>query len=138
MYKRIVGIIILTNILISLLVPTLFSEPLPDEPPWWNDEYNYRKELIIPIDTSKKQAKYQPIDILLEFEEYCWAKNENEHSVRVCSWNGNIWKELESQIYDLTQGDNEHIISCSLIFLIPEESDGNEKYYVYYDEDEKL
>ncbi len=137
MYKRLVGIIILINILISILVPTLVSEPLPDELPWWDNEYESRKELIIPINTSNKQAKYQPIDILLEFEDSCWAKNENEHSVRVCFWDGNIWKELEIQIYDLTYVDNEHIFSCSLIFLIPEEADGNEKYYVYYDGDKK-
>ena len=137
MIKRSIGIIILINILISILVPTLVSEPLPDEISWWNDEYASRKELIIPVDTGSEQARYQPIDISLEFEESCWAKNENEHSVRVCFWNGNNWQELESQIYDLIQSDNEHITSCSLIFLIPEEADGNEKYYVYYDGDEK-
>jgi hypothetical protein len=42
--------------------------------------------------------------------------------------------ELESQIYGLTHSDTEHIASCNLVFLIPPDSDGTERYYVYYDE----
>jgi len=65
------------------------------------------------------------------------VRNENQHSIRVVSWDGNNWHELESQIYDLEKSNDNFINSCGLVFLIPEFADGNEKYYVYYSDTEK-
>ncbi|MFW6149458.1 MAG: carboxypeptidase regulatory-like domain-containing protein, partial [Atribacterota bacterium] len=91
----------------------------------------------MPIPTNDSYAKHQPIDIRLNFENPCWTKNETETSIRVCYWNGKQWFELESQIYDLNFIDTEHIQECSLVFLVPEIANGNEKYYVYYDDTKK-
>ncbi|MDX1798485.1 MAG: carboxypeptidase regulatory-like domain-containing protein, partial [Candidatus Lokiarchaeia archaeon] len=71
------------------------------------------------------------------FNNPCGTKNVNETSVRVCCWNGKEWFELDSQIYDLSFIDSNHLQECSLIFLVPEIANGNEKYYVYYDDNEK-
>jgi len=103
----------------------------------WDTTWSYNQELDIPFDTSLELAKFQPIDIRFEFDNNCWAKNENDHSIRVCCWDGNRWYELESQIYDLEKIDEYNIKACSLVFLIPEFADGNERYFVYYDESEK-
>jgi len=134
MRKRLVGIITFIIILESLLAPTSLSS---DESSWWNDNWSSREEILIPINTSFQEAKFQPIDIYLEFNNSCWAKNENEHSLRVIFQDSSKFIELESQIYKLNSSDNEHITSCNLVFIIPEEANGNEKYYVYYDDEKK-
>ena len=80
MTKRLIVLIILSNILLSVFIP--YSSTAEEEP-WWNDDWSFRKEVSIPIDTSDEIAKYQPIDIHIDFNNTCWAKNENEHSIRV-------------------------------------------------------
>ena len=117
-----------------MLIPVAPSE---GEDLWWDENWSFRQEIILPINTDNQHAHYQPIDIRIEFNNSCWAKNEKEHSVRVIFQDGGIIKELESQIYNLNHTDSDHIDACSLVFLIPEEANGKEKYYVYYDDEEK-
>jgi len=97
------------------------------------DNLAYKQEISIPIDTSLEIAKNQPIDMKIIFSSPCWAKDEKIHSVRVGFDSGNGLTEIDSQIYDLELCDNTHISSCSIVFLVPEEVDGSEKYYVLYD-----
>jgi len=97
---------------------------------------SYKQEITIPIDTSQDQSKLQPIDIRIIFDNTCWAKNETIHSVRVGYDDGSNINELESQIYDLKKIDELHISECSSVFLIPENANGKEKYYIYYDDSE--
>lgn len=104
---------------------------------FWNKEWSYRQEIQIPIQTNDSYSINQPIDIRIIFDNQCWTKDENETSVRVCCWNGKKWFELESQIYDLNFLKTDYLQECSLVFLVPEIADGNEKYYVYYDDSEK-
>ena len=134
MSKKIIGYIILANLLFSTIVTV--SIPA-DDIPWWDESFSFQEEIFIPINTSNEYAKYQPVDIKIKFNNSCWAKNVNEHSVRVCYWNKALWYELETQIYDLEFTDNEHISSCNLVFLIPYEANGKERYFVYYDDDKK-
>lgn len=134
MSKRLVISIILVNL---ILISNLTIESLADDQIWWNPDWSFSQEIQIPINTSQKGVKFQPIDIPIEFEEPCWAKNENEHSIRVVFQNEENLIELESQIYDLKFEDKEHIKACNLVFLIPEEANGREKYYVYYDDEVK-
>jgi len=96
----------------------------------------YKQEIVIPIDTSLEIAKFQPIDIKVKFDNPCWAKNEKESSVRVGYDDGSGINEIESQIYDLEFSDDTHISSCGLVFLIPENANGKEKYHVLYDSSE--
>jgi len=104
---------------------------------WWDEEWSFKREINIPIDTSYENAKFQPIDIHIEFDQSCWAKNEKEHSVRVIFEHKENFIELESQIYDLNNSDENHIKACNLVFLIPKEANGVEKYYIYYDDEPK-
>ena len=134
MSNRLIGYIILSNILLSVLIPV--SLPA-DETPWWNDNWSFREKIEIPIDTSDENARYQPMDIHLDFNNTCWAKDKDEHSIRVIYRNGERFIELESQIYDLEYENSEHLDSCNLVFLIPEQANGNEEYYVYYDDEVK-
>lgn len=99
-------------------------------------ELNFDQELTIPIDTSLEESIYQPIDIRVEFDNPCWAKNETIHSVRVAYKNGGDYTEIESQIYDLSHTDETHIDACSLVFLIPEDATGEESYHVFYSDSE--
>ncbi len=94
---------------------------------------SFKQEIQIPFDTNTEQAKYQPIDIKVEFSQACYAKDEIDNSVRVGMQKGSEITELESQIYNLEKTDDTHISSCGLVFLIPKEADGTEKYFVFYD-----
>ena len=104
---------------------------------WWDNSWLFREEIIIPIDTSLEEAKYQPVDIHITFSNPCWAVNETMHSIRVICQDEECYHELESQIYDLHFIDDTHIDSCGIVFLIPGFADGGEEYYVYYDDTEK-
>ncbi|MBN2066225.1 MAG: carboxypeptidase regulatory-like domain-containing protein, partial [Candidatus Thermoplasmatota archaeon] len=106
-----------------------------DEMPWWNTRWSFRQELLLPMDTGKESTTFQPIDMPVKFDNPCWAKTEKEHSIRVVYQEGKVMQELDSQIYDLAHGDNTHIISCNLVFLIPLGASGTERYYMYYHSD---
>jgi len=99
---------------------------------------SFKQELIITINASLKEAYFQPIDIRIDFNYPCWAKNETIHSVRVAYDDGTGLIELESQIYDLQFSTiNSHFINaCSLVFLIPKEATGDDKFYVLYSDSE--
>lgn len=132
--KRLIVSIILANLLFSLIIPTSLSI---NEDSWWNKDYSYRQELRLPINTSSKYVQYQPIDISIKLKNPCWVKNKQYRSLRIIFQKNGTSKELESQIYNLNYSDQEHINSCNIVFLIPKEADGKEKYYVYYDGEEK-
>lgn len=134
MHSKILVSLLLVNFVLLTLIPLPL---LAENVLWWDDERSYRQEIIIPFDTSTDLAKYQPIDIQIEFENPCWAKNEQEHSIRVIFQYGDTLLELDSQIYKLEYSDETHIKSCGLVFLIPEEANGKEQYYIYYDDSEK-
>lgn len=105
--------------------------------PEWNSNWSYKQEIKLPISTIQPHAIYQPIDLRIEFINPCWGRNENEHSIRICSWDGFKWHELESQIYDIEFRDPSHIMNCRIVFLVPSFANGEELYYVYYDDNEK-
>lgn len=121
-------------ILLFLFLPINVS--LADQP-HWDESWSYGQMIDIPIDTSLENAKNQPIDISIQFDSLCWAKNEKHHSIRVLCWDGFQWYELESQIYNLETSSENYISQCNVIFLIPYFADGTEKYYIYYDDSEK-
>ena len=104
---------------------------------WWNTDWSYRLKLDIPIDTSLEEAKYQPVDIKINFDFDCWCIDEIHHSIRVIYQENDNIIELESQIYDLNFSGENIINYCNLVFLIPDYSTGFEEYYVYYDDMEK-
>ena len=133
--KLVINWIILLLLMSSVLTMSVSSEN--DMPPFWNNDWSYRQEIKLPISTDNPFAKFQPIDTWIDFVHPCWVENEEEHSVRVCCWTGDRWYELESQIYDLDHTDAHHIARCGLVFLVPEIADGNERYFVYYDDAKK-
>ena len=133
MRRNLIVYFILLIALWSILSPVNFSF----EGPWWDDRWSYCQEIEITIDTKSEIAKYQPIDTRIEFNKNCWTKNEDEHSIRICCFNGNSWKEIESQIYNLERTDENHVKSCNIVFLIPDFANGDEQYFVYYDDSEK-
>jgi hypothetical protein len=100
------------------------------------EELSFKQEITLPIDTSLLQSKYYPVDIKISFDNPCWAKDTTNHSIRIGSCKKNIVTELESQIYNLEFTDENHIKSCKIVFLIPENTDGSERYYIFYDESE--
>ncbi len=134
MKDRLILIIILISLFSPILSQSISSQ---EENPWWKESWSFRQSIEIPFDTNLDQAKYQPADIYFKFNNPCWAKDTKHHSIRVIYQYGGIFKELESQIYNLNFTDEETISSCSIVFLIPEYSNGDEKYFVYYDESEK-
>lgn len=95
--------------------------------------FKFKQELNIPVDTGREDAKFQPIDMNINFENTCWALNETVHSIRIVYEYNSDKIELESQIYELEFSDSSHISSCNIVFLIPEYANGREKYFIYYD-----
>jgi len=126
--------LVITIILLSLVSSNAYS--YEENNRIGAQEGKFKQELKIPIDTSIDESKFQPIDIHIDFDNDCWAQNENIHSIRVFYELNSDIIELESQVYDLQYTDNSHISSCNLVFLIPEIANGQEKYYLYYDSDE--
>ncbi len=121
----------LIGIFLFCLMPLHFSTGQGD---WWDEDWSYRTELVLGHFAWNSTAASQPIDIPLRFENPCWAVNETTHSVRVICQGKDEPEELESQLYDLVHSDETHIVSCNLVFLIPAQVDGTERYFVYYDE----
>jgi hypothetical protein len=125
---RLLGIVLLVGLFCLSIIPLSVSA----EQQWWNSEWSYRQEIVIPFNTRTNFSAYQPIDTTIVFSNPCWTENESQTSVRVIYQ----WKdhelELESQIYDLLHSDAEHITSCNLVFLIPPGADGTGQYYIYY------
>ena len=103
----------------------------------WDENWSYSQEIKIPFDTSMKPAHFQPIDMKIDFKNHCWAKNDDEHSIRILCWDGNSWHELESQIYGLEISQTNFISSCNVVFLIPDFANGAEQYFLFYDDSEK-
>ncbi|UCD14248.1 MAG: carboxypeptidase regulatory-like domain-containing protein [Thermoplasmatales archaeon] len=132
MQPKSIVVLLLVNLVLLVVMPANAYENV-----WWDNNWSYRQEVTIPIDTSTEVAKYQPIDVYVEFDNPCWAKNEHEHSIRVLFQDGENLNILESQIYEIEYADDTHIKACNLVFLIPEEANGRERYYVYYDGNEK-
>ncbi len=132
--------LLVSGLLIMILSTSFAYNTLADsnEPPKWSD-WKYRQEIKLPIETCNSGARYQPIDIQVEFRDPCWAKDNEEHSIRVLCWDGKQWHPLELQIYNLEYIDqtHTHIKKCNVIFLVPDIADGNERYFVYYDSDAK-
>jgi len=132
--------ILICLVIVFLILPVFSASDVniaeEEEAPWWNNNWSFREKIDIPIDTGEDNAKFQPIDINIKFVDQCWAKNEEEHSIRVILQNEET-KELECQIYDLNYTEEQYIDNCNLVFLIPEEADGQESYYVYYDDTAK-
>jgi len=131
-YKK----IMLICIILLFLAPTISVDVISDSnsPETWNKNWKFRKEIFIPIPTSDSSAKYQPIDMDFEFDNPCLGKNEKEHSIRILCWNEDIWYELESQVYDIQSERQDFIKKCGIVFLIPSFANGNERYFVYYDD----
>ena len=97
-----------------------------------SENTEFRQEMTIPIDTSDPNSKYYPVDMRVEFEHRCWARDELNRSVRVFVYHKGRYREIESQIYNLNFSDDEHIRSCNIVFLIPSFADGSERYFVFY------
>ena len=137
MHNAKIIVVYITLILFFSTVVTSSAISQDNQIPFWNTDWSYRQEIQLPISTNSSHSKYQPIDIQLTFDNPCWTRNENETSIRVCCWDGDIWYELESQIYDLVETQTNYIDQCNLVFLIPNIANGREKYYIYYDDAKK-
>ena len=99
-----------------------------------NDSFKFHMEINLDIDTSNPSFRYQAIDRHIEFSNPCWATDEKDNSVRVMAYHDGQMDELESQIYNMSFLDGDHIKSCNIVFLIPPYADGNERYYIYYND----
>src|SRR4030043_1599484 len=119
--KFITKYLLILVILITLLFSSINVYALPDEKYIKNNIENlaFKQEITIPINTNLPEIKYQPIDIRIKFTEQCYAKDVNDHSIRICIEKGSETTELESQIYNLEKTDDTHIRSCNVVFLIP-------------------
>lgn len=136
-HKKLLALILVVFLTSIVLMPT--SKPFDEENPWYEKffTWSYRQKIKIPYNTTLDDASFKPVDLTIKFENPCWAKNIYNHSIRVVYQNKGEFNELESQVYNLNYSSENIITSCNLIFLIPENTDGNEEYYIYYDYSEK-
>lgn len=131
MMEKKIRLTFLLGLFLFSLVPLQFSS---GRDAWWNDAWSYRCDIQLNHLTGNGSASYQPIDMTIRFDNFCWALNETHHSVRVICYYKNEPFVLESQLYDLVHCDETHISSCNLVFLLPPYADGTEQYFIYYDE----
>jgi hypothetical protein len=131
MRTKTLRVVLLTGLFFFSLIPFQVSTGKDD---WWSTAWSYRQELPLGFLAGASSAANQPIDMTVQFDSPCWAQNETRHSVRVLCQSSQGDYELESQLYDLMYSDETHITTCNLVFLVPPEVDGTERYYVYYDE----
>jgi len=126
-------------VFLNLLILQSFSAPSQEIKPvlWDFDDWSFNQLIIIPVDTSNINVRFQPVDTHIEFDNLCWARNEKEHSVRIVYSSGGGFREIESQIYDLDYSKDDYIKSCNIVFLIPSDADGTEQYFVFYDDEIK-
>jgi len=131
MVAKTIRVSILIGVFLFSILPHQVSTGQDD---WWNETWSFRQEILLGSLTSEVSVAYQPIDIPVRFDSPCWVLNETHHSVRVICQSTKEDLELESQLYDLKYSDETHITTCNLVFLIPPQTDGKERFYMYYDE----
>ncbi len=115
-----------------LLLTTSTLTAQPPSPHTAIETLQYKQLLTLPIDTGNATAADQPIDIRVTFTNPCWAINDTHTSIRVAADDGTGPQEIDSQAYDLQHTDDTHVSACSLVFLIPEPTTSNTKFYVLY------
>ncbi|HEC81210.1 MAG TPA: carboxypeptidase regulatory-like domain-containing protein, partial [Thermoplasmatales archaeon] len=126
------SVVLLQVVLASIILPVDASTS-----DYWNKSWSFYEQIRLDVNTGEPGFSNQPVDVHVVFSNPCWARDEYNNSVRVVVKYYNEWRELESQIYNLSFVDDCHINACNLVFLIPSYADGSEKYYLYYDDDEK-
>ena len=83
--KRIIVFLIFLLILFALLQNISLSKKIG---PWWNYDWEYSQEIVIPVNSGIFHAKYQPIDIRINFNNPCRGNNEIDHLVIVVYYKG--------------------------------------------------
>jgi len=131
--KKIALILLFQILLISSIINPVLSEPINDLNECDIENIAFKQEIILPIHTFSDILEFYPIDVRVVFENTCWGVNENWNSIKVAYDDGSGLIELDSQVYDIEFEKENKIKSCSLVFLLPEFINGNEKYYVLYD-----
>ncbi|MCK5261397.1 MAG: hypothetical protein KAJ44_04385, partial [Thermoplasmatales archaeon] len=66
--KDVVIVLYIMFIFLFSSVLTVSVSSQDDSIPFWNIEWSYRQEIQLPITTNDSHAKYQPIDIRLNFD----------------------------------------------------------------------
>jgi len=131
MMAKTIHVSFLIGIFLISCVPLQVSA---DQTHWWNTAWSFRQEIVLGLNTNDEGVTYQPVDLPIRFNSLCWVESETTHSIRMICQSKTSDRELESQIYDLVFSDTTHITSCNLVFLVPPQTDGSERYYLYYDD----
>jgi len=131
MMAKTIHVSFLIGIFLISCVPLQVSA---DQTHWWNTAWSFRQEIVLGLNTNDEGVTYQPVDLPIRFNSPCWVESESTHSIRMICQSKTSDRELESQIYDLVFSDTTHITSCNLVFLVPPQTDGSERYYLYYDD----
>lgn len=121
----------------TIFMVTINHPAIAEDISWWDDSYDFRQKIQIPIKTMVPSSKNAPVDLSITFSEPCWAVNETHHSIRVIYQTNLSEVELESQIYNLNFSDDTTLHSCNLIFLVPETITEEGEFIVYYDDEIK-
>lgn len=136
MMKKTSSYLITVFLFTVLVFPTAVS--FDGTASWWDENWDFRQHITIPSAVYPTDGNAQPIDVRIAFKNKCWTETPEHTSIRVCCHDNGKWYELESQIYNLQfSEDSSFIERCNLVFLLPTTVDGDESYYVYYDDDEK-
>ena len=101
----------------------------PDEPPWWNLTYHYRKPIII-TEPGAISRTNEPVEVTLTFD----AGKAHKNSIRLMYYNGTSWiGPLPVQVKILeTYPDPNYIKTANIAFLANVSKSGTETYYIYY------
>jgi len=138
MGKKLVKITILSIILLFIIIAFSPIYSCTEDYNIDNETWSYKQEVTLPISTTSKIVNNYPIDLQINFSNPCWAIDETYHSLRlIYQINDEEVEYIEFQIYNLKFIDKNHIKKCNIVFLIPDDANGKEKYYVIYDDQVK-
>ena len=133
LFTTVFALTILFQIVLASAIPLVDAADIDV----WDNSWSFHETILLDFNTGEKGLRNQPVDMHVVFSNPCWARDEHNNSIRVVVKHDNKWEELESQVYNLSFVDDCHINACNLVFLIPSFADGNESYYVYYDDEEE-
>ncbi|MHA1717275.1 MAG: hypothetical protein ACTSXP_16640 [Promethearchaeota archaeon] len=112
----------------KMVLPSTGIETLSS---WWNESWDYRRKITL-VEPGLMNRTNEPINVFLNFS----GNEAHEGSLRVASYDGTVWTEIESQVWNATMhsnGTDNFYDSCTITFFYNISLDSTEILYVYYD-----
>ncbi|MGD8544544.1 MAG: hypothetical protein PVH12_00060 [Candidatus Bathyarchaeota archaeon] len=125
--KRILTILFLIFLFLSFPITiNRIGAALPSE--WWDPDWRSYIHINL-TETLGIDRIEEPVDAYIVFNEGTCLDPDRE--IRVMSFDGNIWSEVPSQVYNITYRGT-YATSCNVVFMANCAAYSTVTYYIYY------